>query len=155
MEGTSNIIDLLRKALENDEEIYSKPCKVISVDEGELTCDVEPLDGDAEVLGVRLGSSVDSGFYCVPEEDSIVLVSFISKEAAFVSAFGKVEKVVFTASDKLVIKSEKESLKDLLEETLDAIQQITVPTGTGPSGTPVNATVFSQLSQRVSNLLEE
>jgi hypothetical protein len=44
-------------------------------------------------------------------------------------------------------------LKGLLEELIDAINQLRVPTSNGPSGTPLNATVFTKIRGRLRTML--
>lgn len=41
---------------------------------------------------------------------------------------------------------------DLISDLLDGILQLTVPTGTGPSGVPINAAIFTQLKQKLDTL---
>lgn len=48
-----------------------------------------------------------------------------------------------------------ESLKGLLEEILDAINAMTVPTPAGPSGTPTNAVQFSAIKARLTTMLSQ
>ena len=48
-----------------------------------------------------------------------------------------------------------ESLKGLLEELINAINAITVPTPVGPSGPPKNAPQFSGISAKLNNILSE
>jgi hypothetical protein len=48
-----------------------------------------------------------------------------------------------------------DTLKGLLDETMDAILTLTVPTGVGPSGTPINAAVFQSIKQRLSQILSQ
>lgn len=43
-------------------------------------------------------------------------------------------------------------LKDLLSQLIDAITTITVPTAVGPSGVPLNATVFKQVQARLDTM---
>lgn len=45
--------------------------------------------------------------------------------------------------------------KSWLKELLTAIKAITVPTGTGPSGTPVNMAQFDTLAQKLDQLLSQ
>lgn len=65
------------------------------------------------------------------------------------------EKSVMSIKDKLSFKNENESLKTLIDELIDAITQITVTTGVGASGTPINVQAFTDIKQRFSNLLKE
>lgn len=47
------------------------------------------------------------------------------------------------------------TLKGLLEETMDAIKAITVPTPSGPSGTPVNFAQFDSIKARLQQALSQ
>ena len=47
------------------------------------------------------------------------------------------------------------SLKKTLTQILDAILQLTVTTGVGPSGTPINAQTFTDIKISLDNYLEE
>ena len=87
-------------------EIYSKICTVkpLSVDKELNVCDVIPVDGDAELLDVKLtatesdelsSGALNKGFISYPVEGSIVIVTFIDKDTAFVSMCTEVEEVVF------------------------------------------------------------
>jgi len=94
-----NIREAIIKIVEDGQnfEIYSKVCKVVSVDKDLNTCDVEPLDGDAELLDVRLTATEENqtGFLVYPDIDSSVIVTFLDKDTAFVSMCTEVEEVVF------------------------------------------------------------
>lgn len=46
-----------------------------------------------------------------------------------------------------------ESWKEIMEELIDEISQIIVPTGVGPSGTPQNAAKFSSIKQKLKTAL--
>lgn len=47
------------------------------------------------------------------------------------------------------------SLKKTLTQILDAILQLTVTTGVGPSGTPINVQTFTDIKNSLDNYLEE
>lgn len=47
------------------------------------------------------------------------------------------------------------SLKKTLTQILDAILQLTVTTGVGPSGTPINAQTFTDIKDSLNDYLEE
>ena len=47
------------------------------------------------------------------------------------------------------------SLKKTLTQILDAILQLTVTTGVGPSGTPINSQTFTDIKNSLDNYLEE
>lgn len=139
---------------------------VAEVDESDYSCTVKDFANN-EYPGVRLKSSVDArnGFIIVPKINSEVIVSSLKSDstACFVVVFGEVEKVINTISgtaftinkDGFVIKRSAESLKKIISNLIDQINTITVPTGTGPSGVPVNATAFSAIKTRLDNLFTE
>ena len=45
--------------------------------------------------------------------------------------------------------------KKIMEEILDEISRIIVPTGVGPSGTPVNSGKFAAIKSRLQDALSE
>ena len=94
-----NIRESIIKIVEDGQnsEVYSKVCKVISIDKDLNICDVEPLDGDAGLLDVKLTATEgnQTGFIVYPEIDSSVIVTFLDKDTAFISMCTEVEEVVF------------------------------------------------------------
>jgi phage baseplate assembly protein V len=62
---------------------------------------------------------------------------------------------LIVGADGHVIKKGGESLKNLLEDILAQIQTHTHPTGTGPSGPPVEAPAFAAIEARVPDVFEE
>lgn len=89
-----NLIDTLQKALEENNEIYSKVCKVIAYDSSKETIDVEPIDGDTEIIEVRLiAGESKTPFICVPSVGSFVVVTFLSVETAFCSLYSEIETI--------------------------------------------------------------
>lgn len=138
--------------------------KVKSVDKDAGTCVID--DGDLEFTDVRLSAAItdrDSWCYLFPEVGSSVLVSTIggALENIAVVAVSDVEEVhVKCATTELTISAEgvhvvrqQEDLGKLIGLLIDEINKITVPTGTGPSGTPVNAAVFGQLKQKFAKVI--
>jgi phage baseplate assembly protein V len=65
---------------------------------------------------------------------------------------GETEFVV--AKEGPTVKKGGESLKAILSDLIDAILSETHPTGTGPSGTPINAAQYNDIKTRVSNFFE-
>jgi hypothetical protein len=47
-----------------------------------------------------------------------------------------------------------EGLKKILTDLISTINQLTVPTGVGPSGPPINLAAFTAISTRLNNFLE-
>ena len=84
-----------------EHEIYSVQGTVKSVDVDIRTCVVTPADGGPDILDVRLeadyteGISTDpKGFFIVPVVDSLVIVTFMDKNNAFLSAWTNIDKVI-------------------------------------------------------------
>lgn len=87
-----NLRDVIKKIANDNEEVYSIPCTVKSV--SGKTCDVEPLNGDADILGVKLqANDTTEGILFVPSVGSIVIVSFENKDNAFVSMWSEIESI--------------------------------------------------------------
>lgn len=90
-----DLIDIWAK----ERELHSKQGKVVSVDTDAKTCVVTPTDGGPDILDVRLEADEDTankGFFVVPAVDSLVIITFISKEESFVSAWTAIDKVIAT-----------------------------------------------------------
>jgi len=89
------IKEIIRELSESGEQVYSLVCKVLSVDETNRTCEVEPIDGSAGIPETRLQANINlnSGFILFPAIDSHVVVCFLNKNAAFVALFSEVDKV--------------------------------------------------------------
>lgn len=65
------------------------------------------------------------------------------------------DSVLKVSQSGLTIKRGSESLKVINDDMLQAIIQHTHPTGTGPSGAPINLAVFTSIKNRLPNLLEQ
>ena len=138
-----NIREAIIKIVDDGQnfEIYSKVCKVISVDKDLNTCDVEPLDGDAELLDVRLTATEENqtGFIVYPEIDSSVIVTFIDKDTAFVSMCTETEEILINGGtnggliniETLISNLDKNNL------ILDAIKRVvSAPIAEAGNGAP-------------------
>ena len=83
-----NIKQLLQTIVKDPTvENYSIVCSVSEVDEAERSVDVKPLNGDAEIFGVRLQSEFNStaGFCLIPSVGSVVIVTFLNNKTGYVS----------------------------------------------------------------------
>jgi hypothetical protein len=113
-------------------------CKVQSVNKDLNSCEVAPLNGDADLLSVRLNSVGDGNAKIVfyPSVDSLVFVTLINDFQAFVSCFPteveeikiECEKVVFNGGDlggliKIEeLKSELDKINQILQAFLNTLQ---------------------------------
>ena len=88
-----NIRDAIKQILSKDMPPQPIRAKVTKVDKDKMLCDVEPINGDAEILDVKLSpdETQDYGFLPIPKEGSTVMVVFEDKNEAFVSLVAEVE----------------------------------------------------------------
>jgi len=108
-----SILTALNNSVKQFTENYSKLCIVRSISEYQLTIDVEPLDSNGYnfytpnknnyILNVRLGPRIEvfgkSGTYKIPSLNSLVIVSFLDKENAFVSLYSTLSNVNMKAQN--------------------------------------------------------
>lgn len=101
-----NIRDLIRKiAKDPTAEIYSIAIKITAVDETERTCDGEPLNGDAEIFGIRLQSIINGadGFCLIPKVGSVGIVTFINKATGYLALISSVDKMIVKSETQIAI----------------------------------------------------
>lgn len=127
------------------------------------TVDVEDLNG-TKFLDVRkIATQGRKGFIPALPKGSFVIVSRISgSDDLFVSMFSEIEGIEYSDKSglecvimqgKLSFKNRNYSLKKAFDDLFSAIAKLTVTTGVGPSGTPINITEFQAIQQNLNNLL--
>jgi len=135
--------------------------EVTAVDEGEYTCTVKLANG-LELKEVQLKALKESSdaVVIIPKTGSDVTLLQLGRDHLVISV-DEVEKVKGTIettefvidADGYQIKRGGEDLKKILEDLIDTINQLTVPTSAGPSGVPINAAAFTAIKNRIPNLL--
>jgi hypothetical protein len=113
---------------------------VLAVQADDLTCDVRPDSGDADLLAVMLNTGL------VPPVGAQVLVGVV--ENCLTDAF-------LLATDRVAhyyLATEQDSLLAWGRRLLDELGRLTVPTGTGPSGIPINKPALDQLKLDLDHL---
>jgi hypothetical protein len=93
MADKRNIIDAIRELAKNDEEVYSIVCTVTSVDNSNKTCVCEPINGNAELLDVKLMAQNKEGFLLIPKVNSMIVVTMINKHTGYVAMCSEVSEV--------------------------------------------------------------
>ncbi len=153
----------------------SFPATVTENYPGEDYVDVQDMLG-TPFPEVRKRAAVDGGkgIVITPVKGSSIIVSKLSgidSNSYVISMFSTVESIKITlenhvllldkdglsvdlSSGKLVIKNNQENLKTLITDLVSEIMKITVTTGTGPSGTPINIPQLQQISQRIPKLFK-
>lgn len=156
--------DLLKEVLKNNEEMYSKVCTVETVNG--LVCDCVPVDGSAPILEARLTPNDAAGNYfaVIPKAGSQVIVTFITKDVAFVSMVTDPEKLVyvnddllFEVSDKFLIKKGDDNLFKLLTDLVNANKSEIHKTNTGVTLglNPASNLVYDAIKNRIINILKD
>lgn len=177
------ISDIKRKVLQG-EELYSIPGKVTAIDETTRTATIEPVEGP-ELQEVRLQatSGSDKGIYIKPALDSFVLVSWITKEEAFVSLFTEIDEIqvigdqdiqvksdsgsikiesnkdleISSSSGKVGIENSSGSVKELLEEIIDLLNGtyiLTTPAGPSTGPDPSTITQLNLIKSKIGQVLK-
>jgi len=128
---------------------------------------------DSFVLVGRIGNSNELYVAMFSEVDKVLLSSgslelTIDQDKAELKKGDKIsvliqEDQVLITADQSTLKQTAsgftmtrsgEGLKKVLTDLITAITQLTVPTGVGPSGVPINAANFTAIKQRLNNFLE-
>jgi hypothetical protein len=160
------------------EIIYQAIVKVIgdlSVDElvtgtvanvTDTKCTVK-IEGRPDMLNVSLNAfdaQLDTFVTIVPKAGSLVVAGKLSKNAqqAVVLRCSEVDRLILKiGTTELIvdaggwdIKRGNESVKKILHDMLLKINQITVTTSAGPSGTPINAADFTAIDNRLNDLFK-
>lgn len=155
--------------------------KVESVDEAARTCTVSAEGVTYEgVLLYAIEKAALKGFCLIPTPQSTVVVSRVAASSRlYVELFSEVSKVLLTVVDKVAVSVDDKGclttvgkstlkvteqgftiqrdgvgLKKTLDALLDAITKLTVTTGVGPSGVPINAADFVTIKQELTKYLE-
>ena len=134
--------------------VNSSPYVIIKSDEIRIAArknDNEGINGSIKI--VKEGEEGEDKAVIVIQPDGSILIS--GPRVSIGTGDTDDNQVLIgndSSADHLVMG---ETLQGLLEETLDAITQITVPTGVGPSGPPVNAAAFTSIRSKLSTMLSK
>ncbi|HVX01018.1 MAG TPA: hypothetical protein VHA52_11360 [Candidatus Babeliaceae bacterium] len=163
------------------DEVYMVACTVTDVNEAARTCTCTSVTGKSstDLQNVQLMAEVDDGMLLVPSIDSTIIVGYSKRNVPYVALFSQIDKVVIVTGNSSVTQTTdsivaangqstftiknagysmawgSESMRSILSDLMDQIMAIQVPTNTGVSGTPLNASSLSQIKQRIQNILYE
>lgn len=154
---------------------------VESIDEAARTCTVSAEGVTYEkVLLYAVEKAALKGFCLIPAPKSTVVVARVAAGShLYVELFSEVSKVLLTVADKVAVSVDDKGcittvgkstmkvteqgftisrdgagLKKTLDALLDAITKLTVTTGVGPSGVPINMSDFVKIKQELTKYLE-
>lgn len=179
MENEPNISGVIKKISKSSDEVYAKVCEVLEVNTQEITVDVKPIDGTAEIFDVRLQAESETGGLVIfPKVGSMVLVVFLNKNNASVvntseitkyelkiensellidkDAFlVKIENVEFQIDQEgFLLKKENETLKKLMSDLIKAIKLMKFTTNNGPTINLINIQDFIDVETRFNQFLK-
>ncbi len=148
------------RILSQNDKSNLQVAKVVKVTGNICTVDFE--DGRPLLDQVRLKAVIDddeNAFLIIPKEGSYVLISPLAGNNAnqIIAAYSvverlelKIERTLFKIDKEgFLLSRQNDSLQNVLSDLIDAINSITVPTGTGPSGTPINSPSFNNIKLRL------
>jgi hypothetical protein len=88
----ANIAQAIKMAAQRGEQMYLKLCTVDLVDALSGTVDCSPVDGGAQLLGVRLGAAMGAaGILVLPAVGSEIIVGFLDRNNAVALVYSEVE----------------------------------------------------------------
>ena len=124
---------------------YTEIDKLIFTDNNlKLTVDTEKLELERDNVTI----TSDGSSTVIKASDATATVNTDGIELKIGSS------TITVTSGGLTLKKGGAGLKKTLESMLDAICQLTVPTGVGPSGVPINMASFQQIKAEVSQYME-
>lgn len=124
---------------------YTEIDKLIFTDNNlKLTIDTEKLELERDNVTI----TSDDSSTVIKASDATATVNTDGIELKIGSS------TITVTSGGLTLKKGGAGLKKTLESMLDAICQLTVPTGVGPSGVPINMASFQQIKAEVSQYME-
>ncbi len=153
---------ILKDLVKSSDEVYAKICEVVTVDLGQKTCVLKPIDGTAEITEVFLSADIDTGVFYEPVIKSLVCVVFITKTMGVVVSYSELKAFTVTVGNTemiiddsgLKLTRQGQSLKDVLNEFMDNVINGTVITSMGASPfTPPTITLLNQSKVKINQIL--
>lgn len=148
MADKNKIAEAIKELAKTDDELYSIVCEVSSVDTSLITCVCTPLNGNAEILGVRLMAQSTTGILIIPTVGSRVVVTMLNKFTGYLAMFSEVESIDLNGNnyDGLVRINDLTTKLNALVNAIN-VQLPLIATGIiagGGAYTPTLMTVFNK-----------
>jgi len=142
----------------NNELVLQSDNRIVAISQDKVEVAVrhiEDLKNKARVVMCSRPDTDDKIYDRLLYEDEYNNIVKINSERVQIKADDS-SRIVFGEDDDNVEPLVKgDTLVDKIGELIDAINQITVPTAFGPSGTPINAASFTQIKNDLSSILSE
>ncbi len=110
MKAIKDILNEFTGKYNSEQAYYSERATVMAVDTEKNTCTVETVEDQSEIVNVQISAYIGAtfGLLLIPAVDSIVTISFYSKDEAFISKTSRLEsfKIVFEACNITITEDE-------------------------------------------------
>lgn len=157
MNGKGNQLDefvkLIKQAGKDHIKVQTAWVNVQEVDWESLTMTAIGVSDELPYYGVSLGLGM---IKVKPAIGSTCLIGVIENQAAstFLIDAETVEEYTISVTDKVSIRNETESLKDLVEELIEEIKKMKFTTNAGPTIRLLNSARFTTIKNKFNNLLK-
>lgn len=154
--SNKKIKELFNKVVATD-IYYSKQCTVVSVDEGEFLCDVQPIDGTPEYFDVMLSPTQNSTNVQIPNVGSTVFIHFLDGKTPYVTSMDSVAKSIVRSTDGNAehVASLKEALTNFANDMQSALDVVTFNTPQGPTTPGMLEPGKTQVQTAVNDFIAE
>ena len=97
-----DIVSLIKQIV--GKQLFCVVCEVTAIDEEKRTCDLLPLNGDAELLSVNIQAQQgnDYGFCLMPELGSQVIAALINDSRAIIIATTSLSRAELVIDSKSI-----------------------------------------------------
>ena len=100
MNPINNSINTMVSNYLSKEKAYSSICEVISIDSDARTCEVQPINGDADrTARLQASLNIADGLYIVPEIGSKVLLTWINKKTGIITQYTSISEINIIIGD--------------------------------------------------------
>jgi hypothetical protein len=149
-----NVLEILIRRLINNYQIYSLQGIVKSIDETKRTCSVVVDDTTYSDVLLQAVNTYAKGLVLIPAVDSVVTITFKSKETAFVSQFTELTKIIVEASTGIKLINGSSGLKTTLKNIVNELIAFkTVSPGGDGSTDPTTITNLQTYLKDLDNYL--
>jgi hypothetical protein len=134
-------------------KVSGMTCKVMKVSGYEV--EAEPLR-EAPLLNdirIKVNLENDNGITIIPVVGSAIFVVFADEDSPFIALYSDIQEIKYKINGKFTLSNTSGNLGQIIEDLIAAIEKLTVTTGVGPSGVPINLAEFTGIKTRLKNLL--
>lgn len=150
MSGLADIKTAVRQLVGGDIKRLEL-CKVIALSKAEQTVDVAPVDGDAEIYGVKLQPHKQSeGVLVYPKVGSHVLVGMLDSTTGYVLSHDQAESVAIKVQGS-DLHTEVNNLIGVVDKLIGIMNKFQLATNVGPT-ISVMPHIVTELNAEKSNL---